>query len=270
VKRILTTCAALWLAAAAGHAANSKVRELLAALKDQPAEAANWMVIPVAGSTIGRDATVFHTELALSATPDYYSDARVAVAWLPVGHDASEDPVRHMTIPSEFDATFTLYRDGLASPGFGALIVAVVDADGALVSGPNVELRGEIRVWSLSKCGGEASFAYHPGRTAGLDVGTLNGLILGGGFRSNVGLVNADTQAHTWRVRYGALDGNEPTELVVAVPAASSKIVGLTPLASGPITVEVEGESTGLPWTAWGATVDNASGDAWYAALSAF
>jgi len=270
VKRLLATCAVLWLAAGFGRAANSTVRELLSAVKEQPAGAANWIVIPVAGSTIGRDGTVFHTELALSASPDYYSDARVAVAWLPVGRDASEDPVRHMTIPSEFDANFTLYRDGLAGPGFGALVVAVVDADGALVSGPNVQLRGEIRVWSQLKCGGEASFSYRPGRTASLDAGALNGLTLGGGFRANVGIVNADTVAHAWRVRYGVLDGSEPTELVVTVPAASSTIVGLAPFASGPITVGIESESSGLPWTAWGASVDNASGDSWYAPLGAF
>jgi len=270
VKRLLATCAVLWLAAGFGRAANSTVGELLSALKAQPAGATNWILIPVAGSTIGRDGIVFHTELALSATPDYYSDARVAVAWLPFGREASEDPVRHMTIPSEFDASFTLYRDGLASPGFGALVVAVVDGDGALVTGPNVQLRGEIRVWSLMKCGGEASFSYHPGRTAGLDIGALNGLTLGGGFRSNVGIVNADTEAHTWRVRYGALDGSEPTELVVTVPAASSRIVGLPPLVSGPITVGIESESAGVPWTAWGASVDNASDDSWYAPLGAF
>ena len=80
----------------------------------------------------------------------------------------------------------------------------------------------------------------------------------------------ADGEAHTWRVRYGALDGSEPTELVVTVPAASSRIVGLPPLVSGPITVGIESESAGVPWTAWGASVDNASDDSWYAPLGAF
>jgi hypothetical protein len=187
-----------------------------------------------------RDGTIFHTELALSASVDFYSDARVAVAWLPIGRDASEDPVRYTTIPSEFDANFTVYRDGLAGPGFGALVLAVVGADGALA--PAGEIKGEIRVWSLSRCGGEASLAYHPGRTARIAAGSLLGLTLDDGFRSNVGIVNADTAPHTWRVRYGSVDGGPPSDLSITVPAASTTIVGLPAAASGPIAVEVESE----------------------------
>ena len=268
MKRFLAICATLWLSAGIGRAADPTVRELLAAVAAQPADATNWLLIPIAGSTVGRDGTVFHTELSLSATPDFYDDARVAVAWLPVGRDASEDAVRYITIPSEFDAGFTVYREGLGSPGFGALVAAVVDANGALV--PSGEIHGEIRVWSLSKCAGEASFAYHPARAAGVDAASLAGLTLADGFRSNVGIVNADASAHTWRIRYASLDGSTSSDLSITIPAASSTIVELEPVAPGPIAVDIESESPSVPWTAWGASVDNASGDAWFSSLGAF
>jgi hypothetical protein len=144
----------------------------------------------------------------------------------------------------------------------------VVDADGALV--PLGEIHGEIRVWSLSKCAGEASLAYHPARATGVDVASLAGLTLADGFRSNVGIVNADTAARTWRIRYGSLDGGAPSEVSVTVPAASSTILGLDSSAPGPIAVEIESESAGVSWTAWGASVDGRSGDAWYAPLIPF
>jgi len=268
MKRLFTICATLWLAAGIVRAADATVRELLAAVAAQPSDAANWLLIPIAGSTVGRDGTVFHTELAIAASPDFYDDARVAVAWLPVGRDASEDPVRYLTIPSEFDASFTLYRDGLGSPGFGALVAAVVDANGALV--PLGEIEGEIRVWSQSRCSGEASFAYHAGRAVGVDVGSLAGLTLADGYRSNVGIVNAGAVPRTWRIRYGTLDGGSPSDLSITVPAASSTIVGLDAVTPGPIAVEIESESAGVSWTAWGASVDNASGDAWLSPIAPF
>jgi hypothetical protein len=170
-----------------------------------------------------------------------------------------------MTILSEFDAIFTLFRDGLASPGFGALVVAAVDDRGAL--DPHGFVEADVRVFSVSGCGGQTSFAYRPERAFEADAGALIGLTLGGAFRANVGIVNADTAPHAWHVRYGSLDGRSDSDFDVTVPAASSTIVALEPGDAGPISIRIDADSSGVAWRSWGASVDGRSGDAWYTSL---
>ena len=88
--------------------ANATVGELLAALRAQPANEKNWIVIPITGTGFGQTGAVFHTELALTGSHDFYYDLRVAVAWLPLGRDASANPVQYMVLPGEFDNGFSV------------------------------------------------------------------------------------------------------------------------------------------------------------------
>jgi hypothetical protein len=248
--------------------ANATVGELLAALRVQPANEKNWIVIPITGTGFGQTGAVFHTELALTGSHDFYYDLRVAVAWLPLGRDASANPVQYMVLPGEFDNGFTLQHDGFGNGGFGALVIAAVDSGGALDPAGKVSV--DVRIWSSSSCSGETSLGYRPTRWLGADRGTVIGLTLGDGFRANAGIVNADAAAHTWRIQYASIDDGSSFDFEVIVPAASSAIVGLPPDLSGPISVTIAPEATGLPWTGWGASVDNASGDAWYSSLIPF
>ena len=246
------------------------VGELLRNLREQePPNANNWIAIPVAGSGPGQNGRQFHTDLALSAAHDYYNDQRVALAFLPVGRDATSDPVQFMMLKGEFDVSFQELRDTFGGSGFGSIVIAAVDAAGRLDSKGRV--RANVRVWSSSAgCAGESSLAYRPGRWSDADRRSAIGLTLGVGFHTNVGITNADRIPHDWRVRYASLASGAEATLVVTVEPASSVIVGLPPDVEGPISLEVEATATGIPWTGWGASVDDASGDAWYSTLEAF
>lgn len=270
MKRVPTI---LWIALcvaapSVAQPANATVGELLQALKGPPANEANWIVIPIAGTSFGRDGTIFHTDLVISGSHAFYEGGRMAIAWLPVGRDASGDAVQYMALPGVFDNGSTLYHDGFGHSGFGALVIAMVDSSGALDA--QGDISADIRVWSSSSCSGEASLGYHPNRLLGADRGTVIGLTLGDGFRANAGIVNADAVAHTWHVQSVSLDGAVSSDAEVTVPAASSAIVGLNSKVPGPIAVTMEVDAPGVPWTAWGASVDNRSNDGWYSSPAPF
>jgi hypothetical protein len=265
MKRILTLVAlAAGIAAPTlAQPANATVRELLAALKSQPG---NWIVIPVAGTGFGQHGTVFHSDLALTAG-DGYGDLRVAIAWLPVGRDASQDRVRYMMLPGYFEVGATVYPDGFGLTGFGAIVIAAVDSNGALKT-TGTTIRADVRIWSTAHCAGETSLAYRSTRWLGSDRGTAIGLTVDDGFRTNAGIVNADAAPHTWRIRSTSLIDGSSYDSEVTVAAASSAIVGLAPGTEGPISVTIEATSPDLAWTGWAASVDNRSGDPWYSSLS--
>ena len=237
-------------------------------MREQPSNPASWTFIPIAGSDTGAKGSVFHTDLALTGNHAFYEPARIAIAWLPVGRDASADKVRYMDLPGEFDVSFTLFHDGLGNDGLGALVIAAVDAHGEL--DPQGKVQATVRIWSASACTGETSLAYRPTRWLGADRGSVIGLTLGEGFRSNAGIVNGDAVARTWRIHYTSLEDGASLGIEVTVPAASSRIVGLPAFLAGPISVTIEAEAAGLHWTGWGSSVDNASGDAWYSTLIPF
>jgi hypothetical protein len=243
------------------------VGELLRGLQEQPPNQANWVVIPIAGSGPGQNAT-YHADLAVTASHDYYNDQKVALAWLPVGRDASADQVVFLDMTSEFLVPFQNLRDSFDGKGLGSIVIAAVDETGHL--DPLGSVRANVRVWSSSACAGELSLAYRAGHWSGSDRVSAIGLVLGNGFHTNVGITNGDSVAHDWRVRYASLAGGSEHELLVTVPPASSVITGLPPVVDGPISLTVEAPGTGIPWTGWGASVDDTSGDAWYSALTDF
>lgn len=248
-----------------GQPANATVGQLLAALKAQPAND-RWIVIPIAGSGPGQNGSAFHSDIAIAAM-DNYEDLHVAIAWLPVGRDASADPVRYMTVPSAFDYGAVVYPEGVFPTGFGALVIAAVDSSGTLKS-KGTSIRAEVRIWSTAECAGETSLAYRSTRWLDVDRGTAIGLTVGNGFRANAGIVNADSVPHTWRVRSTSLGTGSLSDFEVTVGAASSKIVGIPTVLTGPISVTIEADAADFPWTGWGASVDNRSGDGWYSSLN--
>jgi hypothetical protein len=266
MKRILTLAVLVagvaWPSLA--QPANATVRELLAALKSH---SSNWIVIPIAGTGYGQHGSVFHSDIAITAG-DGYGDLRVAIAWLPVGRDASEDRVRYMTLPGDFDNGAVVYPDGFGLTGFGAIVIAAVDSNGALKA-EFTHVRADVRVWSTANCPGEASLSYRSmTHWLGADRGTAIGLTVDDGFRTNAGIVNADAAPHTWRVRSTSLIDGSSYDSEITVAAASSAIVGLAPGTEGPISVTIESTSPDLSWTGWAASVDNRSGDPWYSSLS--
>jgi hypothetical protein len=270
MKRIWALMWAALAVATSGLAqgTSNSVDALLEALKAQPAAVENWIVVPIAGSSVGRDGATFHTDVALSANRAYDDIVRVAIAWLPLDREASADAVEYKTVPGWFGSGPTSYYDGLGNAGFGALLIAAVDSSGSL--DPLGVVRADARVWSASSCAGETSLGYHPGKWLGADRGSVIGLRLGDGFRSNAGIVNGDSSAHTWRLQYASVNGGPSYEVEVTVAASSSTIVALDPKVSGPISLTIESETADVPWTGWGASVDNLSGDAWYASLIPF
>jgi hypothetical protein len=79
-------------------------------------------------------------------------------------------------------------------------------------------------------------------------------------FRTNVGIVNLDTASHTWTVGVNGLLGSKT--FAVTVPAVSMQQVPLPAGTYGNLVLSFQASVSGY-WSAYGASVDNTSGDSW-------
>ena len=80
-------------------------------------------------------------------------------------------------------------------------------------------------------------------------------------FRANVGVVNLDTRSHTFLV---TLTGERKSAtLSVDVAPFSMRQVPLPERDYGALTARFEVIGSEFPWTAYGSSVDNLTGDGW-------
>jgi len=82
-------------------------------------------------------------------------------------------------------------------------------------------------------------------------------------YRTNVGIVNTDSVARTWTVGINGLHGSG--SFTITVPAVSMKQVAVPNALYGDLVITLQSDGVGFWWSAYGASVDNITGDGWVA-----
>ena len=80
-------------------------------------------------------------------------------------------------------------------------------------------------------------------------------------FRTNAGVVNLDSVAHTWTVDANGTSGR--TSFTITVPPLSMKQQVVPNGNYSDLILGFSTNDTGFWWSAYGAAVDNVSGDSW-------
>lgn len=241
------------------------------------------VMIPVAGTVAGANGTRFQTDLTIANQSHSSGATLVDVYWLPRDVAGTGTPVARLTLQP---GAIELYEDfvtrTLNRSGLGTIILRTVHEDGS------DNLAGRIdafaRVWTpMPGSGGTTSQAVHASTlyTPQIDdLQPIHGLVYGlrqdAQFRANYGLVNLSPKPLTFTVSFRSR-GATITEVVTLEPHSMTQRA-VPAAVTGPLTIVVSGQQEiGIinptaafrPWAAYGSSVDNITGDAWYSKAQA-
>jgi len=215
-----------------------------------------------AGSVQGKNGTFFHTDAMIA---NYRGAAqRIAVGWLAQGVDNSNEPLQYFSLDANTTAALDDFVTAtLHESGFGAVVVIGVDAQGNV--DPNAVLDGQSRIWTFQpNSQGKVSLGL-PGVDLADEIGVSDGYGLGlrhdPSARTNVGIVNLDSVAHTWTVHVNGV--SKSTSFNVPVPAYSVVQAAVPDGNYGNLFIILTPDADGFDWSAYGVSVDNTTGDSW-------
>jgi hypothetical protein len=242
-------------------AARRHVRASVIALDD----AADAFLIPIAGSTPGANGTFFKSDLVFDN--DRSTAQTIAVGWLAQGVDSGHSGLTYFSLNAN---TITTADDfvatGLGKSGLGAIIVFAVDANRANDSSGRVN--GFSRIWTRQPGSTGTVSQSFPAISVTDSIGSLVATIIGlkqsTQYRTNVGIVNLDTVAHTWTLRAVAT-GATFTITVPAYSVVQAPLAANSATTAGNVAVAMKSDGFGFWWSAYGSTVDNVTGDGWVA-----
>ena len=220
-----------------------------------------------AGSVQGAGGTYFRSDVTIINHRN--ADQIIAVGWLAQGVDNSNDPVQLFTIPARTPVILSDFVAGtLGKSGLGAVIVLAQTSSGASDSGAQID--GFSRIWTNQPGAAGTVSQGFPSVSIIDSVGSGTAYALGnrhdGGYRTNVGIVNLDSVSHTWEVDINGLNG--AGSFSVTVPPVSMKQASLPSGNYGDLALSFTTSGSGFYWSAYGASVDNISGDSWSAHAS--
>ena len=220
-------------------------------------------LIPIAGNTAGGGGTFFRSDMSIA---NYRSVAqRLGIGWLAQGQNNTNSPLQFFNIPANSTAALNDFVGAtLGKTGLGAIFVEGVDSAGNLDS--MASLDGFSRIWTPQP-GSSGSVSQNFDAVSLTDlIGSLDTFIIGlkqsSAFRSNVGIVNLDTAAHTWTIRSTVTGA---TSTVTVQPYSVSQ--GGAPAGSadslGNVNLQLNSDGFGFWWSAYGSSTDNVTGDGW-------
>lgn len=233
------------------------------------------IVLPIAGTVNGAYGTRFQTDVTIANQAHDPRPTIVDVYWLPQGSRGATTPLLTLTLPHGTIATYDDFvTRTLQVSGLGSIVFRAVNADGT----PNGSARIDAfaRVWTpvpggrgTTSQGVHASTLYTPAIDDFQPIpAVIYGLLQDSAFRANYGIVNMSDKPITFTVGYRTSRGTKEETIVVEprsmtqrpVPASESGAVTVlvTPFQGSPATLDIG------PWTAYGSSVDNTTGDAWY------
>jgi hypothetical protein len=229
-----------------------------------PQGGAPTILIPAAGSVQGANGTFFRSDLTVLNYRN--STQNVQFQWMPQGSSGST--VAPITLQMGAMSGVTS-EDFVASilhqTGLGAILITGVTSTGA--ADPNAHLMATSRIWTPqpNATTGTNSQQFNSIPLAAVGNGTLT--IIGqrrdDRYRTNVGIVNLDSQPQTFRIDLQSSVGTESQ--MVDVPAMSlSQVSMLGPNSTLPLQILATSvSSTTARFMAYGSSVDNVTGDAW-------
>lgn len=217
------------------------------------------IVFPVVGLSGGLFGTSFDTDLTLHN--DRASDQEVVLAWLPQANTTGEVSMFSATLPANSSVTAEalgipniVRRLGLS--GLGSLVIVGV-GNGGVDSAANI--RGSARICARL-AGKRPECQSVEGVRADLfgrnQAARITGLRTDAGVRTNIGIVNLDSDAHTYRVV--ATGERAAHSFDLHVPPFSLIQTGIPHRDFGPMTVDVTSDGDD-PFLTYGSSIDNAT-----------
>ncbi len=221
-------------------------------------------LIPAAGSVQGAGNTYFRSDFSVG---NYRASTQtIGIGWIAQGIDNSAAPLTYFSIPGNQTVIQSdVVAAALHKSGLGSIIVFGETASHNTDS--SAQLLGFSRIWSNQpNASGTVSLQF-PAVSPFDSIGSAHAYALGlrhdSQYRTNVGIVNLDSVQHLWTVRIAGLNSTA-TFNVTVLPYSMKQ----TPLPSGnygDLFLDLQPSGSGFPWSAYGASVDNITGDGWVA-----
>lgn len=229
---------------------------------------ARAFIVPAAGSVRGAGNTFFRSDVTFVNYDDTAQD--IAAFWLPQG--ATNANPANVVITLE-PGTFVTYEDFVGTvlhqSGLGSIFVIPV-------SGGDIDLDGAIdgfsRIWTNQpNATGTVSqpfppvdpdsFYYH-------DVAASLGLRHDNAYRTNYGIVNADSVPHTFVVEIVS-ERNQPQPFNITVPGPGMVQNAIPAGDYGSLAIVFTVDDIEASWTAYASSTDNITGDGWVSIAAA-
>ena len=224
--------------------------------------ASDTFLFAAAGKVQGAGGTFFRSDVTLNNHRS--TDQNIGIGYLAQGVDNSAAPLDYFVLDANTPVIQSDFVGFLGKSGLGAVVVFGVLSNGD--TDTNAQLDGFSRIWTPQP-GGAGSVSQGFPSVAFLDsIGSATAFALGGRhdsqFRTNAGIVNLDSVAHTWEVDVNGLNGRTTFSMTVPPYSMKQQVVpsgnfGDLVLAFTPT------DSSAFLWSAYLAGVDNASGDSW-------
>ncbi len=190
---------------------------------------------------------------------------RVAFLFLQEGVNNVGRAPLYYTLPAQFLVFWNdFFGTGLGMTGIGTIVVTGVDSAGNPDTAASLD--GAARLYQTNSAGGTLSQNFPAVSVSDVPAGartTAVGLRSDVRFRTNAGAVNLDSVGHSFNVSIVSVAG--VSSFSIAVPPYSMMQVPLPNQgAYGNLALQFTSDS-GTWWSAYGACVDNISGDSWSA-----
>lgn len=225
----------------------------------------SWSLVPIAGNAPGAFNTHFRSDLTLINYRPVQQ--RVKIKWLAHGVDSYSGPEKVVTVPA---SSFLVIEDVvgglLGQTGIGALEIKAVTSSDLLDVDAKIDATS--RIWTA---GGGGTYSQTAPAVSWTSVSVrrseptyLVGLRQDENFRTNIGIVNFDssTPPRSWDVTVSGTRGS--TSFTITAQPYSLIQVPLPAGAWGHLMITIKAQPATLGyWIAYGATVDNRTGDGW-------
>ena len=236
-----------------------------------PIGGADEVVVPVAGSVVGADGTIFRSDIRI--TNLLSREQRVDLFWLPQNlSGATIPPVRITLGPNDKLLSEDFAAEVMRQTGLGAIVVRAVDSAGERDTSAKIDVSS--RVWSPPREDRRGTTSQNLPTLSRNEIVNFHNVMLGhkrsADYRTNVGIVNLDeTTPQTYRI---TVTGDNPTLVPEVVETTilprSMKQIALQGDEQPGLRIDVEVLSLpplgrGSFWAAYAATVNNESGDSW-------
>jgi hypothetical protein len=221
-------------------------------------------LFPITGSVAGANGTFFRSDVTIS---NYRSITQnISVAFLVQGQDNRAGLLQRFSIPANTSAVLNDFVGvTLQKSGLGAVMVFADDPLGNVDTGGRID--GASRIWTPQAGSSNGTVSQSFDAVSLLDsIGSLTAFVIGlkqtSAFRTNIGVVNLDSVAHTWTIRSVAT-GVITTVTVQPLSVSQGSLLAGSASASGAVNLTMQSDGFGFYWSAYGTTVDNVTGDGW-------
>jgi photosystem II stability/assembly factor-like uncharacterized protein len=236
----------------------SRLARLLDQLQHQ-GNAGSGFVVVATGNVSGVGGARFRSDVSLINSAATNQD--VMVAWLAAGANGANARAFRLTLPGSKTTTIAGFVDNLGLSGLGCLVVIAIDAGGNV--DPRASIDGSSRLWMTGSNNPGTVSQSVPGMPI-KDLGNrttalATSLRSDSDYRTNIGIVNLDTRSRTFAVD---LSGERHSAKVsVDVEPLSMRQIAIPSGDYGAMSATFTTSSSDFPWTAYGSSVNNFTGE---------